>query len=164
MTIRGSILYGLVLRAASPEVEYLAHELQARTERPIPATSLYPTCTRLVEHRYLAATGKHHRRRYRRTPRGTDYLRVLDIDLPVRLCRALGQVGEEPAPLSDVARTLLRPEINYRQAYAHLQQLSERQLVEVAGRWGSKTVTLTPLGAATLPNVAFVLQFWGEAS
>jgi DNA-binding PadR family transcriptional regulator len=164
MNIRGTKLFRAVLNAADPDQTYSANQLLARAGPDMTPGSLYVTCRRLVEHGYLSATGKSQRRRYRRTPRGTTYLRVLEIDLPVRLCRALQRVSLEPRPLRDVVEATRQPHEALAQAYDHLHALAELNLVTVALQ-GSvrKTVCLTALGSMALPDAAFVMQFW-EAS
>lgn len=110
MTRPRAALYRLILTAASEAQAHSARQLGQRVPDAdtIPDTSLYPVCVRLVEHGYLIATGQLHQRQYRRTPRGTAYLQVLELGLAPRHCRVIQGLGPEPAPLAATVHGLVQ--------------------------------------------------------
>lgn len=165
MKILGKPLFQALLQAADLEQTYSADQLRRRAVTAVPIRSLYTTCRRLVAHGYLCATGSSQRRRYRLTPLGADYLRVLKTALPLRLCRALKGVTADPTPLRAVADAVRQPHEVLSQTYDALHALVERDLVTVELQDSArKTIRLTPLGATTLPEAEFVLEFHREAS
>lgn len=165
MRILNKALFRSLLQAADPQQTHSADQLRRRAGGAVPIRSLYTTCQRLVDHGYLIATGESQRRRYRRTQRGTDYLRVLNTDLPLRLCRALQGVSLDPTPLRAVADAVRQPHEVLNQTYAALHALAGLDLVTVKSQNNyRKTICLTPLGVVTLPEAEFVLEFHREAS
>lgn len=160
-------LHRLVLTAACEEQDRSARQLGQRVPEidAIPDTSLYPVCHRLVGHGYLASTGQLHQRRYRRTPRGTAYLQVLELGLAPRHCRVIQGLGPEPAPLAATVHGLVQEGRESPQnVYNHLRDLVGLGLAEVTGLHLHKRIRLTDEGVIKAPLAARALRFWDEAS